>query len=117
MHGIAGRGSDSGASSVDAENQQLLWRRMHLSVLPSASALLQSARLGPGGTSVSLEASLGRPAAALFYDHRVQGRAVFPGAGYLELAVSGAVILTGEHLLSMLMFLTTSRFRVEGVCA
>lgn len=32
----------------------------------------------------------------MFHDHRVQGRAVFPGAGYLELAVSGAFIMTGD---------------------
>ena len=99
MQLFVGRGINSGASPA-ATGQSLVWRRMHLSVLPPASALLQRAIPGSGGNAVTLVANLQRPATAPFHDHMVQGRAVFPGAGYLELAVSGAEILTGEQNLS-----------------
>ena len=42
-----------------------------------------------------LDVSLGRTAAAGLQDHRVNGRAIFPAAAYLELAAAAADILTG----------------------
>lgn len=99
---LAGRGNDGAAPSAVATSQPLFWRCTHLSVLPPACALLQSAILGPRGLLVVLVANLGRPAAAHFHDHRVQGRTVFPAAGYLELAVSGTDMLTGDRHLTLI---------------
>ena len=42
-----------------------------------------------------LDGSLGRAAASGLQDHRVNGRAIFPAAAYLELAAAAADILTG----------------------
>lgn len=100
---MIGRSSDDGINLPASNPTPLAWDRFHQSVLPPASALLHTAFVISRGISVSLEANLGQVAATMFHDHRVQGRAVFPGAGYLELAVSGACILTGNVMIPQLI--------------
>ena len=45
--------------------------------------------------SILLDISLGRAATAGLHDHRVNGRAVFPAAAYLELAAAAGDVLSG----------------------
>lgn len=71
-----------------------LWDRRFLFVLPPSHALLRRALPTPTVSSAAVfEVALAHPAAAFLWQHVVNGRAIFPGAGYLELAAAAVEIL------------------------
>ena len=80
------------AAAVDARrNTGRLWDAEWQWVTPSCHPLLDHGAivLPPGGSSITYQAMVSgaqRPGSAQFLDHRVNGRALFPGAGFLELA-------------------------------
>ena len=66
--------------------------------------LLQAVPVLAGGTSgrlsgMRLEANLQQPAAAFLLEHRVQGRALLPGAAMFESCYAAAHMLTGVAIL------------------
>ena len=67
-----------------------VWKRTHISVLPPAHPQILTATVVPqtGNSAVTFEMQLGHPIHAFFKHHRVSGKAIFPGAGYLEMSAA-----------------------------
>jgi hypothetical protein len=80
----------SGASAEPSWEKQRLWVHPKLSALVCSAAVLG----GPGaGASVMFQCRLSAAALASWWDHRVGGKAVVPGAGFLELGARCAHLL------------------------
>ena len=71
-------------------NAMPVWKRIHTSVLPPAHPQLHSVVAATSSAAAVFEMRLGQASLAFFKAHRVSGKSVFPGAGYLEMA-AGAV--------------------------
>lgn len=72
------------------------WQRQRVWLLPQARTLVRRAVAPSAATGrrvVQLEAQLSLPLLAQLWDHQVQGRVVFPGAGYVELALASITTL------------------------
>ncbi len=75
---------------------QLAWRRSSCWAGPAACLLAEHVAHASGGARVVLQARLGAPQLAYLWQHRVAGRAIFPGAGYLEMVAAAARALGGD---------------------
>ena len=64
---------------------RLSWKLNSHWLAPQAHLLL-SRFLKLSGTAVLMQCQLHKPNLAMLLDHQVQGRALFPAAGFLELA-------------------------------
>mgnify|MGYP001806729484 CR=1 FL=1 len=84
--GAAPRTSDGGRQKFGA------WQRQYAFVLPPAHALCRSAAVTSATAKITWCADLTHPTVQFLRDHVVAGRTVFPGAGYLEMAVAAAHI-------------------------
>ncbi|PNH02167.1 Erythronolide synthase, modules 3 and 4, partial [Tetrabaena socialis] len=102
--GAVGPGAGQGGAAC---GPQLPWRKRHQWLQPTASVLVQAVMVASAGPGAALGA---RAATALFecrlgassrlsymYDHVVNGRPVFPGAGYMEMAASCVAALLQQQ--------------------
>jgi hypothetical protein len=95
------------AAARAAPAGQLAWRRGSHWAGPVACLLAErAARAGAAG--VVLQARLGAPQLAYLWEHRVNGRALFPGAGYLEMCAAAARALQGGGSGSQLLLASVS---------
>jgi hypothetical protein len=62
-------------------------------VLPPAHSLCRRAVVAPHARDVTFHVSLSHPAMSYMHNHIVNGRAIFPGAGYLEMSAAAVLIL------------------------
>eukprot|EP00889_Picochlorum_renovo_P002070 jgi/Picre1/29100/NNA_004493.t1 len=76
------------------DKRNLMLQKKHLWLVPSVFRFLQRTTCRRKATilSVDLRASQN----SYLWDHMVQGRHIFPGAGYFEMSNSAARLLTGE---------------------
>lgn len=73
------------SGQIGGRHQPLYWSKQHLSVAPLVHAL--AACVGAvGQQQVVLQARLGDVRSARLHDHVVLGRAIVPGAGFMEMA-------------------------------
>ena len=96
-HAILGKQTGAAGFALPGASQAFLVaaavQRTRYWVLPAAHPLVGSTRLGSGragaaGRSLTFECQLLAPRLALFSDHIVFGRVLFPGAGMLEAALA-----------------------------
>jgi NADPH:quinone reductase-like Zn-dependent oxidoreductase/acyl carrier protein len=96
------------ASSKDyikTEVSMPVWKQKYASVLPPTHPQIYSASMMKNSSicsSVNLEMRLGQPIHAFFQAHRVSGKAIFPGAGYLEMTAAAVGTLTHGSLVTLL---------------
>jgi acyl transferase domain-containing protein len=80
-------------------NSPLPWHRTRHWALPPAHLLASRAEClisSDGGGKLTFECSLSAPQLSYLWDHVVGGSAVFPGAGYLEMASAAARLAAGS---------------------
>ena len=86
----------AGSTEGGPAGKPVAWQRNHISVLPPAHVQLRAFSLS-STSRAAFEMTLGQPVHAFFADHIVSGKVVFPGAGYLEMAVAtGTTLLQGS---------------------
>ena len=75
-----------------------LWERQTQWVAPEAHVMLHNMRSSSGrNPTLALDCQLAAtPRLAFFWDHRVSGRALFPGAGFFELALAAVKVVAGR---------------------
>ena len=106
-HAILGkRAGTAGGFALPPASQAFLEaaavQRTRYWVLPAANPLIDSARVaavgraGTSGGSVTFECQLAAPRLALYADHTVFGRVLFPGAGMLEAALAAGYTAVQE---------------------
>ena len=116
---VAGSGSGSGGRGRTPDSGMTLWDAKRLWIAPpshpmlsSFSAPLESSSTLAASSIIFIHAHIGAAASqAYLWDHRVSGRALFPAAGFMELATaaaratcaSGAAALTGVAIPSPLL--------------
>lgn len=94
----ASGGRVGGGASASSSSSWPLWEREYAHVLPPAHALLMRARAAAAATRagssqlLQLEADLTHAATAFLRDHVVNGKIIFPGAGYMEMALAAVHI-------------------------
>jgi hypothetical protein len=66
------------------------WLQQRFWVAPRTHAALVRAAATPGSRQVAMHVSLAAPALSYVWDHQVTGKALFPGAGFFELAAAAA---------------------------
>lgn len=69
------------------------WARQRFWVAPHPHAALVGAAAAEAGRHVAVQAELTAPECAYLWDHHVAGKALFPGAGFFELAIAAASML------------------------
>ena len=95
-------GSAAGAAGLPNTSRPTvaLWQKEAHWVGPPVHALLHAGRPLAGGSrkaSLALDCQLSAtPRLAYFWDHRVGGRVLFPGAGFFELATEAAKASAGK---------------------
>ncbi len=95
-HALVVRDDSGSAEGVARVAPQPLWRRQRY-WFAAAPHMLLGGVLRSGGGAAEWEAEISSsPAAAYLWDHRVGGRALFPGAAMFETAM-GACSLTLQH--------------------
>ena len=91
-----------GSSANTSRLQALAWAKDYHWVAPEPHVMLHSVHSvhsAPARKALALECRLSAtPRLAFFWDHRVSGKALFPGAGFLELAVAAAKVAAGARL-------------------
>ena len=81
------------APAVSPLFSEIGFERQRHWVSPRVHSLLeQHSWLRPAQRSI-ISCSLTQASSAIFWDHRVSGRALFPGAGYIEVAIAAAKIV------------------------
>lgn len=84
---------DQGAASQQKPFiDQPQWMKQRFWLLPLARTYVERAS-SASATTYTLETQLCTPLMASLWDHRVQGRALFPAAGYMEMALASLHIL------------------------
>jgi acyl transferase domain-containing protein len=96
-HTILQAGAQPRAS---AASRARAWERHRHWCSPPPHALLGEAVAGAGRGSFTVLARLGGAGLAYLWDHRVAGCALFPGAGFFELASAAARTAGGAHALA-----------------
>jgi len=97
----------STATSDEYNNSEVsmpVWKQTYASVLPPAHPQISSASMLKNSStsgSVNLEMRLGQPIHAFFQAHRVSGKAIFPGAGYLEMTAAAVETMTHGNLVTI----------------
>ena len=80
--------ADAATDNKAATAGEPVWQRQRFWVAPAPHAALQRAAVAPGKALV-FECPLGAsPALSFLWDHRVMGRAIVPGAAFMELAAA-----------------------------
>ncbi len=102
-HAILAKQTDAATFALPGASQAFIVaaavQRTRYWVLPAAHPLIGSARAGGAGTagrSIRFECQLAAPRLALYSDHTVFGRVLFPGAGMLEAALAAGVTATQD---------------------
>lgn len=72
------------------------WQRQRFWFAPESRVMLHKA-VGKGTEQIGFQTSLSRSAMAFFMDHRIQGAALFPGAGMFDMACSAGAALNVGH--------------------
>jgi acyl transferase domain-containing protein/acyl carrier protein len=93
-----------------------VWKQTYVSVLPPAHPQIYSASFSHNSKStVNLEMRLGQPIHAFFQAHRVSGKAIFPGAGYLEMSAAAVETMSHGSLVTLGAVATMPAAVVTGV--
>jgi acyl transferase domain-containing protein len=99
--------ADNKSSTTSTSNTKAVmptWKQTYASVLPPAHPQIYSASmlmLHGNKKSVVLEMRLGQPMHAFFQAHRVSGKSIFPGAGYLEMTAAAVEKMTHGSLVTL----------------
>jgi acyl transferase domain-containing protein/acyl carrier protein len=81
-----------------------VWKQTYASVLPPAHPQIYSASRSSSNSvpsAITLEMRLGQPIHAFFQAHRVSGKAIFPGAGYLEMTAAAVETMSHGSLVTL----------------
>ncbi|KAL4451846.1 hypothetical protein ABPG75_007508, partial [Micractinium tetrahymenae] len=82
------------AAGASAAKPDAHWtHRQRFWVAPRPHAALTTVAAAQGGRQVAIQAELTAPDLAYLWDHQVSGKALFPGAGFFELASAAAAML------------------------
>jgi acyl transferase domain-containing protein len=98
LEGPGGSGSLPSASPAAGAAAPLLpWRKQRLWLQPAANLLVRRFSAAAAAGDLVFEARLGAPQLAYLWEHQVAGRAIFPAAGYLELALASLYTALGDQ--------------------
>ena len=81
-HALLGACEEPEASHV-MEAQRMNWSKQSLWLAPRAHPLLGTFQSGPGTGKAAVESAVGGAALSYLWDHRVNGRALLPGTGFM----------------------------------
>ena len=98
-HAVVGRGAALPAALPSCKGRP--WQRTHCWVIPMPHALQTVAEVGRGPSkarTVRLCSLLQHSLHGFLWDHRVNGRVLFPGAGYMEVMHGAAATVGAEGL-------------------
>jgi hypothetical protein len=84
--------SQHGTGGASSSKPAAAWMQQRFWVAPPVHAALLRATAAPGGRLISMQALLTVAPLAYTWDHQVGGKALFPGAGFFELAAAAAKI-------------------------
>ena len=87
------------------------WGKQSLWLAPRAHPLLGTFQSGPGTGKAAVESSVGGAALSYLWDHRVNGRALLPGTGFMELSAAAARSLLSEAANCSMLALTAISIR------
>lgn len=94
----AGHGNDSSSKQFGCR-----WHKRFINVLPVASPLITSIPK-VSWEDLAFEVALNHPLSSFLHSHRVSGRAIFPGAGYMEVMSEVASLLDIESVFTQITF-------------
>lgn len=98
LSGSSAAADAASAAASAGQQQSLLMQQRYLSVLNPAHSLVRSAMAAAGVSgTVQFEVYLGHPSVAWLFDHIVGGRAIVPGAAYLEMGLAAGRQLLGSN--------------------
>jgi len=90
-------------SDSNSEHCSLRWHKRFINVLPIPGPLIESIHKA-SQDDLAVEVALNVPTSSFLHSHRVSGRAVFPGAGYMEVMSEVANLLDVESVFTNIAF-------------
>ena len=92
LSAVPAMGSEAAASAAAPMST---WKKQQLWPLPLANLLLRrcSIQKHQGAVTALFEAQLGLAGVSYMWDHQVQGRVLFPGAGFMEMGLAAVSTL------------------------
>jgi 3-oxoacyl-(acyl-carrier-protein) synthase/acyl carrier protein len=74
----------------------MVWDRQSLWLAPRAHTMVRRFRMDKGSDKVCMQSMFSSSVLSYLWDHRVNGRALLPGTGFMELSVAAARSLLSE---------------------